>query len=345
LVYLLESPLTRHHPGALLSKVKILVTSTFVTPFIIEDLNTLRKHWEVEHLLVRGAGAVASIVRGVRRNDIVYTWFASTYAAAAVASARTFRRRSVIAIGGADVAGIDEIGYGIWISPWKSHLVSYALRMADRVLAVDPFLKEEAIRRVGYDGRNIECLPTGYDSAFWSPGGERTDSVLTVAVCDSEARLRVKGVDLLLDTARCLPATKFLLVGVQEPHAGALRTRAPANIEIRGRVSREELLDLYRGSKVYCQPSRFEGLPNSVCEAMLCGCVPVCSDVGGMRTPVSGHGFLVPWGDAGTLAAAIMEAMASPPAAGLRGRESIASRFTLGRREQGLMKMIGELAG
>jgi glycosyltransferase involved in cell wall biosynthesis len=325
--------------------VKILVISTFVTPFISEDLNILRKTCEVEHLLVRGAGSLASIALGVRRNDIVYTWFASTYAAAAVASARKFRHRSVVALGGVDVAGMEEIGYGIWISPWKSRMVAYALRMADRVLAVDPFLKEEAIRRAGYDGRNIEYLPTGFDPAFWSPVGERGESVLTVAVCDSEARLRVKGVDFLLDTARRLPAVKFVLVGIQEPHTSNLRVRAPANVEIRGRVSREELLALYRESRVYCQPSRFEGLPNAVCEAMLCGCVPVCTDVGGMRTPVAGYGILVPWGDPGTLAAAIMEAMAMPSAAGLRGRESIASRFTPERREQGLMKVIGELAG
>jgi len=226
--------------------VKILVTSTFVTPFITEDLNILRKHWEVEHLMIRGAGALSAIARGVQRSDIVYTWFASTYAAVAVAFARAFHRRSVIAIGGADVAGIEEIGYGIWVSPWKSRLVAYALRKADMVLAVDPFLKEEAIRRARYDGRNIEYLPTGYDSTFWSPGGERANSVLTVAVCDSDARMRVKGVDLLLDTARCLPGTRFLLIGIKEPHASALRARAPANIEIRGRVSRGELLALYR---------------------------------------------------------------------------------------------------
>jgi glycosyltransferase involved in cell wall biosynthesis len=210
------------------------------------------------------------------------------------------------------------------------------------VLAVDPFLKEEAIRRARYDGRNIEYLPTGYDSTFWSPGPERANSVLTVAVCDTDARMRVKGVDLLLDTARRLSGIRFILVGIKEPHASLLRARAPANIEIRGRVSREELLGLYRGSKVYCQPSRLEGLPGSVCEAMLCGCVPVCTDVGGMRTPVSGHGFLVPWGDPGALASAITEALDGPDGRG--GRESIASRFTLERREQGLVRLIGGLA-
>lgn len=324
--------------------MKILVTSTFVTPFIREDLNILRNHWEVEHLLTRGPGAFASIPLGVRRNDIVFTWFASTYAAAAVASARVFHRPSVISIGGVDVAGIPEIGYGIWISPWKSRLVSYALKRADRVIAVDPFLKGEAIRRAGYDGRNIEVLPTGYDPAFWGPEGERSDSVLTVALCDSEERMRVKGVDLLLDTARRLPGTRFTLVGIDEPFVLRLRAQASANIEIKGKVSREELRALYRGARVYCQPSRFEGLPNAVCEAMLCGCIPVCSDVGGMRTPVAGHGLLVPGDDPVALAAAISEAMARPLAASTGGREFIASRFTLDHRERGIVKLIGELA-
>jgi glycosyltransferase involved in cell wall biosynthesis len=250
----------------------------------------------------------------------------------------------VIAIGGGDVAGIAEIGYGIWISPWKSRLVSYALRRADRVIAVDPFLKGEAIRRARYEGGNIEVLPTGFDPRFWSPGGEKANCVLTVAVCESEERLRVKGVDLLLETARALPGTEFVLVGIQETFVHALRARAPVNVEIWGKVSPNELLGLYRRSKVYCQPPRFEGLPNAVCEAMLCGCVPVCTDVGGMSTPVAGNGFLVPPGDPMALAQAIIEAMGGPPDSGLRGRESIASRFTVDRREQGLLKIVGGLA-
>jgi glycosyltransferase involved in cell wall biosynthesis len=336
--------LNSHHSGAGLSRVKILVTSTFVTPFITEDLNILRKHWEVEHLLVRGAGAIPSIAIGVGRNDIVYTWFASTYAAASVASARALRRPSVIALGGADVAGLPDIGYGIWISSWKSRLVSYALRKADRVVAVDAFLKAEAIRRARYDGGNIDVLPTGYDSCFWSPGGEKGNSVLTVAVCDSEPRLHVKGVDLVIETARCLPDTTFTLVGIKEPLLGKLRLEAPGNLGIHGSVTREELLTLYRSSKVYFQPSRFEGLPNAVCEAMLCGCVPVCTDVGGMHTPVDGHGFLVPGADPAALASAITEALAVSPERGLAGRDHIASEFTLERRERGLTNLIGEFA-
>ena len=324
--------------------MKLLVTSTFVTPFIADDLAILRKQYSVEHLLVRGVGAIPRILAGVRRNDAVYCWFASTYAAAAVAAARSLGRPSVIAIGGADVAGMEEIGYGIWTSPWKSRLVGYALRSASRVLAVDPFLKGEAASRAAYDGSNITVLPTGFDPEFWSPGGTQCDTVLTVAACDSEPRLNVKGIDLYLATTRLLPAVKFILVGIDSRLQESVQRRAPENVEIRGRVSREELRGLYRASRVYFQPSRVEGLPNAVCEAMLCGCVPVCTDVGGMKTPVAGNGYLVPWGDAPGLASAIVSARGRTTEASLRARDSIASRFTPDRRERGLLEAFSALA-
>jgi len=324
--------------------VKLLVTSTFVTPFIADDLAILRKRYTVEHLLVRGGGDLPQILLGVSRSDVAYSWFASTYAAAAVAAARSLRKPAVLAIGGADVAGMEDIGYGIWNSPWKARLVGFALRNADRVLAVDPFLKDEAARRAGYDAGNISVLPTGFDAGFWTPGGAERVTVLTVAACESESRLKVKGVELVLETSRLLPDVRFDLVGIGDRFVAGLRARAPQNIEIRGKLSREELREHYRSAAVYFQPSRVEGLPNSVCEAMLCGCIPVCTDVGGMKTPVAGNGFLVPWGDARGLAAAIEQARTLPLDSRIRARESIASRFTPEARERGLVETFEALA-
>jgi len=135
-----------------------------------------------------------------------------------------------------------------------------------------------------------------------------------------------------------------MLVGIDARFQDEVRRRSPENVDITGRVSREELRRLYRASSVYFQPSRVEGLPNAVCEAMLCGCVPVCTDVGGMKTPVSGNGYLVPWGDPAGLASAIMNARARAPEAGQRARDSIASRFTPDRRERGLLEAFAACA-
>jgi glycosyltransferase involved in cell wall biosynthesis len=323
--------------------VKILVTSTFVTPFISQDLELLRKHFDVAHFLAHGVSAPLAIAWGVRRVELVFTWFASTYAAAAVFSARRSGIPSVIALGGADVAGIPSMGYGIWISPWRGKLVGYALRNANRVLAVDPSLKEQAIRRAGYDGGNIETLPTGYDPDLWCPAGAKDQLVLTVAVCDSEARLKIKGIDLLFEAATRLPEVPFLLIGIHERLIAGLRSRAPANVDIRERIGRDALLGLYRRAKVYCQPSVIEGLPGAVCEAMLCGCFPVGTDVGGMKSAINGAGLLVPYGNAALLGAALREGLASPPDASTAARAAIADRFTVKRREEGLVRIIREL--
>jgi len=260
-----------------------------------------------------------------------------------VASAHTFGKRAAIIVGGADVAGIDEIAYGIWTSRWKARLVGYALRSADKVLAVDPFLKQEAVRRARYDGSNIDCLPTGYDPAFWTPEGSKEDLVVSVAACDSQARLEAKGVPLFLETAMTLPDIRFILVGIHERLIDAVRGRSPQNVEIRGKVSRQELRVLYGRAKVYCQASRIEGLPNAVCEAMLCGCIPVATDVGGMRSAVDGTGMLVPYGDAVRLAGAIMKAMAMREASGHAARRFIEENYPLERRERGLLEAINNL--
>jgi glycosyltransferase involved in cell wall biosynthesis len=155
--------------------------------------------------------------------------------------------------------------------------------------------------------------------------------------------LKVKGVGLLLDAARLLPAIPFLLIGIDERLLDAVSRNAPANVEVRGRVDRGQLLALYRRAQVYCQPSMIEGLPGAVCEAMLCGCIPVGTDVGGMRTAIDDAGFLVPPGDAPRLADGILKAMASLPGASVKARDAIAPRFTRERREEGLRRVIGDL--
>jgi glycosyltransferase involved in cell wall biosynthesis len=320
--------------------VRVLVTSTFVTSFIQNDVTLLKKHYDVDHLVLGGPWAPTAIAFRGRHADVLFSWFASTYAGAAVGFARSTGKKSIVAVGGADVACLPEIGYGLWLSRWKGLFAGFALRHADRVLAVDVFLRAEAMARARYDGRNIEVLPTGYDTAFWTPGSAKQPIVLTVAACDSVSRLKVKGIDVLFDAARVLPDYHFMVVGLSDSLRDGLRKETPPNVEVRSSVPAAELLPLYQKAKVYCQTSRIEGLPNAVCEAMLCGCITVCTDVGGVRTAVGEEGFLVPSGDATAVAGAIMKAMESKDDRGLAARDSIASRFPLERREEGLIRSI-----
>ncbi|MER3524696.1 MAG: glycosyl transferase family 1 [Ignavibacteria bacterium] len=320
--------------------MKILFTSTHTTSFISEDLAILRRHCEVEYRRTRGILSLITLPSAIRRAECTFTWFASVYAAFVVFFARVWKKPSFIVVGGVDVAKLPEIGYGIWLSPWKSLLVRYALRAADRVLVVDPSLQREAMLRAQYNGANIRYVPTGYDAERWVPAGEKEAFVLTVAKCEDDVRLKVKGIPHLLDAARRMPEVQFVVIGVAEHVLQHLAGTAPPNVSIMPFADHERLFGFYQRAKVYCQPSLSEGLPNSLCEAMLCECIPVGTNVGGIPTVLRTVGFLVPSGDSDALVDALRRALAAPDEIGKAARRLIAASFSSARREAELLHEI-----
>lgn len=218
----------------------------------------------------------------------------------------------------------------------------YALRNATTVLAVDGSLEKRAVDLARYPGGNITCLPTGYDGAVWVPSGTKERRVLTVAKCTDVLKMRIKGVDVIFDCARSMPDVPFTVIGLAPKLLRDAKAQAPANAEIIPLVEQRELLEHYQRAKVYCQPSYIEGLPNSLCEAMLCECVPVGTDVAGIPTVMDGLGFLVKYGDVQGLAGAIRKALDEPASTGERARARISENFSLQKRESALVSLIAE---
>ena len=254
-------------------KVNILFTATFSTPFIQEDLKILNTHFTVTKVISSGLKTFFTYFFAIRKNDISVSWFASVYSSILVFFTKIFRKKSILILGGVDVAKIPELQYGIWNSWWKSIIVRYGIKNADIVLAVDESLKGDAVRLCGYNGNNIHILPTGYDSKRWKPGNHQEQIILTVANCHDMTRLNIKGIYFLIDVAKSMPDTQFVLVGLKKEIA--LQLQIPANIKHYKSVEQPELLGMYQRAKVFFQPSMREGLPNTLCEAMLCGCYPI----------------------------------------------------------------------
>ncbi len=137
---------------------------------------------------------------------------------------------------------------------------------------------------------------------------------------------RYEGIDLLVDAAAMLarahPSLSFAVVGggLEE---GALRARVAAaglgaRFAMAGRVDNALVEGHYAAMDVLAYPRRAMRLtelvtPLKPLEAMAMGRIVLASDVGGHRELVA-HGrtgFLFPAGDAGALAAAIAQALAS----------------------------------
>ena len=322
---------------------KILFSSTIFPPFIEEDEVILRRHAEIEKLIAGGLRALIRIPGAVRRADITLSWFGSVYAGYTVFLAKLFGKRSIVIVAGVDASKDREIQYGIWLNPWKSPFVRYAYRHADRVLPVDPFLRREVIRLAEYDGNNIRCIPFGFDGTRWFPGGTKERRVVTIAVCEDRSRMKKKGIDKLFDAARKLPQVPFQVLGIRQPLLHQIRPEIPANVDMIEYLPRYQLLPFLQRAKVYCQPSYTEGLPNALCEAMLCECVPVGTIAGGIPTAIGENGYLVPYRDQNGLVAALQDALEAPAERGTGARNRILREFPLERRERELVDVIREL--
>ncbi|MBI3159671.1 MAG: glycosyltransferase [Chloroflexi bacterium] len=98
-----------------------------------------------------------------------------------------------------------------------------------------------------------------------------------------------------------------------EPEAERLVARHALEgiVELLPKLSQPDLAAQFRRAQVVCSPSEHDGTPNTLLEAMACGCFPVAGDLESLRewiTPGE-NGLLVPPADAGALAAALLRAL------------------------------------
>ena len=134
-----------------------------------------------------------------------------------------------------------------------------------------------------------------------------------------------KGVDTLIEAAgHGGIAVEIAGDGPERDRLIALaEARAPGLVRFHGRLSKAEVLDLFRSASVVAVPSRwFENQPMTVLEAFACGVPVVASDLGGLSELIEPglDGDLVPANDAAALAAALEAFTARPAAALAQGR-------------------------
>ena len=314
--------------------------------FIQRDIDILSKHFDVDEISIRKARDIITLAKKVKNSDVIFVWFAGKHAGISVFLARWFRKKSIVVVGGYDVAKVPEINYGLWAvgSLWDKTLAKYALKNADAVISVSKSLVNNLRKYVNIK-RKILVVPTGYDSSFWKPShNEKEDMVLTVALINREERIKLKGIDLFLKVAKNCPYLEFLIIGVKNEMRGKIgKLIESKNVKILPPLPPSELRKYYQKAKVFALLSLSEGLPNTLCEAMLCGCVPVVTNVGAMPNVVGEYGFIVNRNEQ-EICQAIKKAISLSPKLSKKAREKIIREFSIGTREIALKDLINTLS-
>lgn len=211
------------------------------------------------------------------------------------------------------------------------------LKRADRLLCLSESIRAEAIA-CGFAPEQAVLAPNGVDTARFTPAdaASRTAARSALGLADETfAPLFVgrlverKGVDLLL---RALAATtrarqgRLLVVGdgPERPRLTAMANELGLAEHVAFCGEQGDTAPFYAAADSFVFPSRREGLPNALLEAMSCGLPSIATRIGGCLDVVSaGSGVLVPSDDAQALAAAL-ESFAGDAA--LRARYAAAGR-------------------
>ncbi len=176
-------------------------------------------------------------------------------------------------------------------------------------------------------------------------------TLLTVARHDP-----VKGVDVAIEAfSRIRTDARLVLIGSGTETASLKRQCTAlgldAIVEFRETPFETRASDLMSSFDGLVLPSRLEGFPVTVAEAMLAGLPVIATDVGSVREAVQPGvtGWIVPPNDPDALAQAIDELVDDRSAAatmGERGREIARSRFTMDATVAAYLELFGEvLAG
>ncbi|MDF5759222.1 glycosyltransferase family 4 protein [Spongiactinospora sp. TRM90649] len=153
--------------------------------------------------------------------------------------------------------------------------------------------------------RPAERTPQETRAALGVPGDRPI--LLTVARLAQQ-----KGLETLLDVAASVPEAEFVVAGdgpLREPLEAGVRERG---LPVRLLGDRHDIPDLLAAADAVLLPSRWEGQPLSLQEALLAGRPVIATAVGGVPEMVRDAGLLVAYGDVAAMTDAVRRVLGDP---------------------------------
>jgi glycosyltransferase involved in cell wall biosynthesis len=203
-----------------------------------------------------------------------------------------------------------------WFTAWaRLHArasMPATVRAAAHVIAISRQTADDVVSLLGVPASRVSVVECGIDALFSGPAGSPPDGPpYLLGVATPEPRKNLDRLLAAFELARARGGPeRLVLVGADG--WGVTRLQPQPGVEFRGRVSDEELRDLYAGAQALVYPSLWEGFGLPVGEALAAGCRVVCSNLPVLREVVGEHATYVNPNLPESIAEGIERALAQP---------------------------------
>ncbi len=162
------------------------------------------------------------------------------------------------------------------------------LALCDKVIITAGYLKK-------YIPQDKSVLiPNGVDLKLFKPSGKVKEQIIFVGRLESQ-----KNVDLLIKAFTLVKSKNAKLIiigdGSKKDELVKLGQKLKTKIEFPGAINYLKLAKIMSRSQIFILPSKVEGNPKSLIEAMACGCAPIGTNVEGINNIIENrqNGILV----------------------------------------------------
>ncbi len=286
--------------------------------------------------------------------DYIVCFFAGYHSLWPALFARLTGKKCIIFLAGTDCFKYPSFHYGNYTKRWYGMSTCLSARNAsilvpvssNLILKTSPYYKTDSVVQGIYHWcKNLktphQVIPFEYNTTLF----QRQDiprienSFITIAFGIRGTSFIRKGIDKTIMIAEHFSEYTFTIVGCAEKD---FPVKVPQNVKLVPPVSHTEVPTYLSSHQFYLQLSIAEGFPSAVCEAMLCECIPIGSEVAAIPEIIGSNGFLIPEREDIVILDTISKAVAYQDKESMAksAREHIVQNYGPGKRIDALLELF-----
>ena len=266
---------------------------------------------------------------------------------------KILKKRVFIVLNGADCVSIPEISYGSLRKSFLRLVCKFSYQLAYKLLPVseslvytkNTYYRRGEIMRQGYKyhlkkvNTPFEVISNGFDINQWFYDKQFEKKPRTFLTALSKSQFKLKGADLIIKISDQFPNCTFFIAGIKRSD---IDFNTSPNVKFLGCLTALELRKYYSLSAFYLQLSISEGFGCALCEAMLCECIPIGSNVNAIPDIIGDSGFILKYRSADILKQLITSIFKEENISGLgkKARQRVINNYSLKEREESFTRLI-----